>query len=893
MTSRAVLIAVGEYAESTPLEGYPSIGASAAAYDRIISRDPWWAEHGTVEVLTREQTGDQAAVLDAVERAARDADSPDDRLLVVYLGHGTFWTDQNAGEVHLAAARSRPDRPYTWVSQNALYRAMRRSGANLKVLVADACHSNKLTGLESGRPSTPGQRATCVISAAGSEDPIAWAQPCPELADDEELAGCTPFSGHLLRLVRDGSAAMREDLPLPTLHHLLRTEMDACAAGHALPEIMSTGWTFTATLFANRRRGLPPAPAPVADEEPTALGILRGGRDTLTRLADDPARAAEAMIDVSRRRKVEGSVTNAQDVLLATLRDRPDGLATYLATLHQGREEEPTIPALVVELIRRTHEYLAELEPDHFARMIEAMRAAGHEGMALEVLRDFGLHSEPRRLVDLTSGFEHSDRSFVLTAAALGRSIDDAATLVAQIFTPGDSPMRDTIGWHIAIQLSDQRLVPDVARFIHRIRRWGNDELADWMLLLFGRSHSDRPAYDKAMLYFALRHHGLMDDAETLLGMTLDVRNGRGTEEQPRAASADPTHDLLAAFQHLSPEPVVERWFGARFADAGLPRPEQARTASLAAGLLLAFPASNARLLDHVARHADARSLVAICADLALHGQWRLVDDLRDRAAEREEENFLIDLLRLWDTERDLAEGVGGLVTAVITGGGGGGSRPATFLRDIAEGLDKDRTREALRRSFRYAAATEVAGRDGDDLVRLLRDIPSAHQRARAERTLGRRLALALLDGQITPERLAGHLRALADDHLGLAVASTCRELSDPAQDKVADPLVDTALALSAQHMGSTAWYLLERFLENEQRISPDEMVTVVARLSCGGPVTEVAESGVRGAALDTRLLLRATVGRWTDARLRDETVAALRAAGLAQEARWAVAALR
>lgn len=73
---------------------------------------------------------------------------------------------------------------------------------------------------------------------------------------------------------------------------------------------------------------------------------------------------------------------------------------------------------------------------------------------------------------------------------------------------------------------------------------------------------------------------------------------------------------------------------------------------------------------------------------------------------------------------------------------------------------------------------------------------------------------------------------------------------------------------------------MLERFLENEQLVTPAAVVEVVG--------------GVLALPLpDAELLLRATVGRWSDVGHRDDAVAELRAAEQHEAAEWVIKSLR
>ncbi|MFF7264964.1 hypothetical protein ACFZCL_32440 [Streptomyces sp. NPDC008159] len=131
-------------------------------------------------------------------------------------------------------------------------------------------------------------------------------------------------------------------------------------------------------------------------------------------------------------------------------------------------------------------------------------------------------------------------------------------------------------------------------------------------------------------------------------------------------------------------------------------------------------------------------------------------------------------------------------------------------------------------------------------------------------------------------KRFVDCLRALYEaKHIG-AVRAACRELSDPPRGVPVDAalVADVASRLHRAGLHKVAWTLLERFLENEQLVTPADVVEVVG--------------GVLALPLpDAELLLRATVGRWSDGGHRDDAVAALRVAGRCEAADWVIKSLR
>lgn len=265
MASRAVIIGPSRYAVGSGLEPHQEIRQSAQCYGEMLGQDQRWA--GRVEVVPEEGLGTINDVMDVVQRAAERVEKGD-TFMVVYVGHGAYWGDVPGGQVHFAVDSSRKQLPYTWLSSWYIYRAMQRSKAKLKVLIADCCYSNFLPALgdeDGGLRGVLNERnyGTCVLTAV-KEYSLAQAEGCRSRNLPEELQRCTPFSGHLLNVLRKGSADHKEFLSLGVIRDTVHAEMANCDYHHPdLPRMILNDAGDKAALFTNRMERSRREPEPV------------------------------------------------------------------------------------------------------------------------------------------------------------------------------------------------------------------------------------------------------------------------------------------------------------------------------------------------------------------------------------------------------------------------------------------------------------------------------------------------------------------------------------------------------------------------------------------------------------------------------------------------------
>jgi len=295
MTSQALVIGVGSYAPGSEIASYATIDASARAYGTVLAEDKRWGTHRT-RVLEPHEDATSDGIMQAVQRAASAANSPQDTLLVVYVGHGAQWQDIPGQQVHFAVGTSRRNEPWTWLSSWYLYRAMRQSKAGLKVLVADCCYSNLLPALGpvGTLPGTLGtsNKGTCVLTAVGGDTTDAWALACPSLP--APFDSCTPFSGHLLHTLRSGMTDQTGDLTLGAIRVGLEQDMIACGS-HPTPSMQLRDALVAKPLFTNRVKGRTPRRAPETVADWTRELLLNRSVDDIHELLRSPKLAGQVV----------------------------------------------------------------------------------------------------------------------------------------------------------------------------------------------------------------------------------------------------------------------------------------------------------------------------------------------------------------------------------------------------------------------------------------------------------------------------------------------------------------------------------------------------------------------------------------------------------------------
>lgn len=297
MESRAVVIGPWNYADPD-IPSHEEIRNSARKYAEVLASDPKWGEN-RVRSVTPQALSSINDVMTTVQRAA-DETTEGGTLLVIYVGHGARWRDVPGDQVHFAVESSRSREPHTWLSSWYVYRAIRMSKATLKVLIADCCYSNMLPDLGEGGEggSLPGvlgeeDQGTCVLAAAKNNHEVP-SEGCPQLRD-EDLRACTPFSGHLINILRSGTKNHNNELTIGMIRDALRRDLAHCGT-HDKPKIRLNDARESTPLFTNRmpesERYSPPSPVSAAE---WAEVLKSESGIQLDQLFRDPRKAGEVV----------------------------------------------------------------------------------------------------------------------------------------------------------------------------------------------------------------------------------------------------------------------------------------------------------------------------------------------------------------------------------------------------------------------------------------------------------------------------------------------------------------------------------------------------------------------------------------------------------------------
>ncbi|MFF7971434.1 hypothetical protein [Streptomyces sp. NPDC007905] len=524
--------------------------------------------------------------------------------------------------------------------------------------------------------------------------------------------------------------------------------------------------------------------------------------------------------------------------------------------------------------------------------------------VAIRVLYAFAIQRSTDQLIEAATKFHFYDAVNVLATAALWRSIGDAADLAcrqseidgaASPSVAGQGERRQpepeiaeyrpsALSKGIVHDVARQRTALDVARFVRELRGQGKQDLVDATLNTFSEK---RTMLDTALLYLGLRDEGCAEAAVDLLGRAVQRINTSGARQSDTTTPAG-LNDLVTALRMLSPvEPVLENWIDTRLGDTDLVGPTRDTVAKLISG----SEHSPDSLIEHVGKRLQYHNVAAVCRELAQSDPERC-EAVQDQAAAREELYELAEIISRWQKFETVARTRVDLYSKVVARGvacAAGPRSPAEIDTLVKELKNIDADPECWRLLW-IAAAEHIDGRAGGELVRLQTKIERSRDMYRVARTVARRLTAGLLSRSVDPGVFADYVTAqqVQGNRGRIAADVACKELSDPSDPELAGVPMGGVVAETAVRLYGSgtdrawgqekAWDLLERCLENEQRITPADVVAIAEH--------------VRASRMDgwrRRLLYRGTVGRWADAVCRQEAVGLLRSRGFEEEAKQVV----
>lgn len=536
---------------------------------------------------------------------------------------------------------------------------------------------------------------------------------------------------------------------------------------------------------------------------------------------------------------------------------------------------------------------------DDFVQRVQAIREGDtatedsekpQPATAIRVLHAFALKRPIDQLIESAAYFDYRDAVNVLATAALCRSVREAAELAVKQWDAerGGRPERATpLTEGIIHDVACQRTALDVAEFVAACSRADKPELVDKTLRAFVRPTSGRTNLDKALLYIALRDVTCGMEATMLLSETL---HAFAEQESHGKSDADPAefHDLAGALQQLSPsERILEEWVDQKLRQAEY----VPRTRRLVARLIAGQPDGHDELLEHVGRRMLRYDLIEICSQLAKPFP-RKCAAIRAHVASREEVQVLAEIVADWHRSEPLRRSTRDLLAEVVARGtgSGGGPRPVEELESLDTILRNIAAPPECRRLLWMAAASHVDGRSGTTVAALLGKVERPRDRHRTAQDIARRLTARVLGDSAGADLFVDYVKESRARSSGGAdaVYLACKELADPdASDRspkgAGEITAEIAARLYDAGLGRDGWDLLERCLENEQRVTPQDVAIVVTRLRHAGGMQRE----------DRHFLLRATVGRWSDAHRRDQAVVELRRGGFEAEATEVIRSLR
>ncbi|MFI0405708.1 hypothetical protein [Actinomadura sp. 3N508] len=959
MTSQAVIVAVRdstvlEDGASKPDDSVP-IRISGDLYEEVLSDPKIW--DGNVTRLPDGDLDNPQAVLDRIRQAANLTGSGE-RLLVIYVGHGQNFS----GEVFLATRSAHINRREGWISINALYDAMtgqlenRQVAAGLKMLIADACHTGAIRTLGAGTDhvettpaddfALPGfpkitEPGTFVLTSANRKQPNPKFTPCDYIGDPGDPARmATPFSGHMVKIIRDGLAAEEPYFTAVGLHDALREAMRTCPTAHIDPDHDGTPSGRTSVVLRNRKGRDTPAdagsaPAPLTTREWWVEHVLSGAAGKLPELARQPADCATIMVDAARRSAdsqdgaQQQNVLTAQRILLDQLA-APASVTSYLTGLKRKVPDQGhdlwwlvddafhnilDVPVRGDQPVPPAGAFQRAGEAADFAALLQALRSGGEGALAVEVLHMFGMMHKVDQLPQLVRTFSTPlDRVLVLTAAALNRKPQDAARLVILLGRENDGEAIASIVHDVACQ----RTVPDVMTFLRGVRE--HPEIVRSVLTMFTGESSGRSDFDKVQLCSALRadvHFRSQEReheyAHQVLGRALHVAYRRDhRSDAPRDVERARLDDIPAALHHVDRDlETLRTWILTELNRNDTPdlyadiyAEDQRRTTvdEIAAWAVTHSPnrAAADELIHFAVKDLPAQHVGVICEQLADPGkagkrggaagggQFHM---LRRAFAAHATTDKIGDLLRQLDEFSPLNDESDALLTEIVLNGGPGNEgafRPVASLGTICEKLSGSRN-QALASALRRIALGRLGGRPARDVPALVELAGSARERRRLERLAGAGVAAATLDATApAAERTAwcvDVLQTLERAGLSLAVTFTLRGLSEPGRfdNEAAERIAAVAQRIGrAPELEKQAFYLLERTLENEQGGRGTQQRDVVTRT-----VTIINAVATWLPRPRRQELVQATVGRWSDTHLRYETARGLTGIGDVDAASW------
>jgi hypothetical protein len=541
--------------------------------------------------------------------------------------------------------------------------------------------------------------------------------------------------------------------------------------------------------------------------------------------------------------------------------------------------------------------WVVEEDIPSFIGRMRSIRATPDPAEALKLLRNFATNRRSSDLITCAKALADSggqvDAVNLMATAAIRRPADKAADLAMQLWHDEDADRNadHPLTASVIHDLAGQRMAFDVAQFIKNLTVQG---LVDETLEIYV---SNRSNLDKVLLYLALRDEGCAMQAAALLDKIMKFEGGREYPAKSPAAGPFALHDLVGALYSLSPaEAILPDWIEKEFTDPN----RKISTITLIARLLADSAEPSKQLVDYISTRWSHDKITQICVELLTLHATEAFALVRARTAAQPVSERLAILVKSWWERKELRDTTEDLLSDFVTNGRlAAAPRSLPELDSFAEWLSASSAPAQCLRMLRMAAAGHVVGRTGVELAYLLHRIRDRRDTRRAAQLIGQNLRRHVLTGDIEssvitaylgelrrsgapddPEAVYWVLKALTgQDRLDNATrepldARLHAEEPEPVDALLAKVIADIGSGLYAENLGDDGWALLERCLENEQRVSPEHVAEIFRRLAGGGVPSD-----------QRRLLIQSTVGRWSDVASRSDVSKELRAVALDEEA--------
>lgn len=493
---------------------------------------------------------------------------------------------------------------------------------------------------------------------------------------------------------------------------------------------------------------------------------------------------------------------------------------------------------------------------------------------AIRDLHNFALMRPVDELIEFTKSFDRQDAGTVLTAAVLYRNATQAAELAMRQWEADQDGEETALTDVIIHDIACQRTVLDVAIFVRECRRKGKHELVDKTLCEFTYKNSGRKSEDKAQLYIMLRDEGCPEAATTLLHKSLTA-----VESDPIRKTDDhsaESYDLVGALHHLSPtERIVEEWVDAQLRSST----DLSRTIRIVARLIANQTGGPDTLIEHVGERLEWRDTVDICKQLVEEFPEKCAA-IREYAASHRDLKDLAKIVIDWYRTDSLTGTTKDLLADIATRrkARGAGRRSPAELDAFSRMLRHYGANAKCRRLLWIQAAEHGVDRPAAELVAILSKIERS-RRHHVTWTIAQRLAEGALDHGRGPRPFVEYIKESRSAGIPQAAQQAVKELADPSSGRAGEGagevIAEIATGLYGEGAERDGRDLLNRYLENDQRVTAQDVAMIVDRLRSTGDMPDS----------DRHELLRSTVGLWSDAHRRSAVAAELREWGFREDA--------